>query len=99
MLDGQELPDWPDSIVTEGAGLEGVMYTQRMIRKGPYKYVFNCGDLDELYDLSKDRHELDNRIDDPDYGSILSEMRQALADWMVHHEDGALNQYKRLRMG
>ncbi|MCQ6561440.1 sulfatase-like hydrolase/transferase [Paenibacillus mendelii] len=98
VLDGHELTDWPDSVVTEGAGLEGVMYTQRMIRKGHYKYVFNCGDLDELYDLSKDRHELDNRISDPEYGSILSEMRQALADWMVLHEDGALKQYKRLRM-
>lgn len=98
-LEGKPLPDWPDCVVTEGAGLESAMFTQRMIRKGPYKYVFNCGDLDELYDLREDPHELRNRINDPASADALAEMRASLADWMVRHEDGLLKQYKRLRMG
>ncbi|MFD0714793.1 sulfatase-like hydrolase/transferase [Paenibacillus sp. GCM10027626] len=98
VLEGGLLEEWPDSVVTEGAGLESVMFTQRMIRKGTCKYVFNCGDLDELYDLADDPHELSNRVDDPAYADKLRAMREALADWMVRHEDGLLKQYKRLRM-
>ncbi|MBO9610169.1 MAG: sulfatase-like hydrolase/transferase, partial [Paenibacillaceae bacterium] len=98
MLEQKPLPDWPDSIVTEGAGLESAMFTQRMIRKENVKYVFNCGDLDELYDLAADPHELRNLIHDEASAKLLREMRQSLADWMERHEDGLLRQFVRLKM-
>ncbi len=98
MLENKAIEDWPDSIVTEGAGLESVMYTQRMIRKGDFKYVFNCGDTDELYDLARDPHELRNVINDSEYLAAADDMRQALVNWMKKHEDGLLKQYTRLRL-
>ncbi|RAV14400.1 sulfatase-like hydrolase/transferase [Paenibacillus contaminans] len=98
MLEGQMVENWPDSIVTEGAGLEAAMFTQRMIRKGHYKYVFNCGDLDELYDLQADPYEMTNLIGKENYRNTLAEMRQSLADWMTLHDDGLLRQYKRMRI-
>ncbi|MFW5858210.1 MAG: choline-sulfatase, partial [Planctomycetota bacterium] len=32
---------------------------------GPWKFVFNGFDFDELYHLDEDPYELDNRVDDP----------------------------------
>ncbi|BFT74036.1 sulfatase-like hydrolase/transferase [Paenibacillus sp. P36] len=93
----EALVSWPDCVVTECSGLESVMYTQRMIRHEKMKYVFNCGDLDELYDLSKDPYELDNLIDHSDYVEKLLFLRLRLADWMVQHRDGALKIFKRMR--
>ncbi|MEF3311965.1 sulfatase-like hydrolase/transferase [Paenibacillus sp. GYB004] len=98
MLAGETVENWPDSIVTEGAGLEAAMFTQRMIRKDHYKYVFNCGDLDELYDLQADPYEMTNLVGKEEYGDQLAGMRQALADWMTLHDDGLLRQYKRMRI-
>ncbi|OXM14272.1 sulfatase-like hydrolase/transferase [Paenibacillus herberti] len=98
MLDGETVAEWPDCVVTEGAGLEGAMFTQRMLRKDTYKYVFNCGDMDELYDLTNDPHEMTNLVKHEDYAGKLAELRQSLADWMVLHEDGLLKQFKRMRM-
>ncbi|WP_255314506.1 sulfatase-like hydrolase/transferase [Bacillus sp. FJAT-26390] len=97
-LAGEELSEWPDCIVTEGAGLEAAMFTQRMLRKGTFKYVFNCGDMDELYDLAGDPHELTNLINRSDYAQTLAELRQSLADWMIRHEDSLLKQFKRMRI-
>ena len=39
--------------------------TQRAIWDGPWKLVFNGFDIDELYNLDEDPHEMNNRIDDP----------------------------------
>ncbi len=92
------LLDWPDCVVTEGSGLENVLFTQRMIRKGDYKYVFNCGDSDELYDLRLDPHELNNLAGEPAAAETLREMRLSLAAWMSEHQDKLLHQYKLLRL-
>lgn len=97
LIQGEQVPDWPDHIVTEGSGLEQILFTQRMIRKGNMKYIFNCGEIDELYDLSRDPHEMTNQIRNPDYQSILIDMKKTLAGWMEEHNDGALRQFKLLR--
>lgn len=97
LVNGEPEAEWRDHVVTEGAGLEQVLFTQRMLRKGSYKYVFNCGDIDELYDLAKDPHELVNLLHDTDYQDVLADMRISLADWMEDHADGAVRQYKALR--
>ncbi len=39
---------------------------QRVLWQGPWKFVFNGFDFDELYNLKNDPHEMTNRIDDPD---------------------------------
>ncbi|WP_019420993.1 sulfatase-like hydrolase/transferase [Paenibacillus sp. OSY-SE] len=97
-IEGKEVDDWPESVVTEGAGLGGVMFTQRMIRRGDYKYVFNCGDIDELYNLRDDPHELVNLVGHTSYADMLADMRQALASWMKEHDDSLLIEFVRMRL-
>ena len=52
-----------------------------------YKYIYNAPDLDELYDLASDPHELVNRIDDPAYSSIAGEGRRRLLQWIQDTDD------------
>jgi arylsulfatase A-like enzyme len=49
-------------------------YEQRFVRTERYKYAFNACDIDELYDLETDPHEMVNRIDDPAYASVKAEL-------------------------
>ncbi len=58
----------------------------RMVTDGRYKYTWNRGDLDELYDLSADPYETHNLIAEPPAG-ILRELRRALAEWTVETGD------------
>jgi arylsulfatase A-like enzyme len=44
----------------------------------------------ELYDLSQDRWERDNRVDEPEYRSTASELRRRLRAWMEETEDPLL---------
>ena len=38
-------------------------------------------ETDELYDLKDDPGELVNRIDDPEYGEILADLRERMLTW------------------
>ena len=50
---------------------------------GPrYKYVWNRGDRDELYDTAADPAELRNCADDPAVREIRRAMRVRLQAWM-----------------
>ena len=53
--------------------------------------VRNGEDVDELYDLEEDPHELTNRAldDGPRYRAALVEMVARLGDWSMRTEDGA----------
>jgi Arylsulfatase A and related enzymes len=51
-----------------------------MCRTRSYKYVRRLYEGDELYDLASDPRELDNRIADPRYASVLSELKELLLD-------------------
>jgi arylsulfatase A-like enzyme len=64
-----------------------VTIDQRMIRTRTHKYVFNRHDLDELYDLVADPHELTNLIDDPALASIRSKLMRRLVTSMTELED------------
>lgn len=81
--------DWPDYCVSEWHG-HRFLYTQRMVRWGRYKYVFNPADVDELYDLEEDPHELDNRAPWPKASGVLREGRKRLLEWMEETGDGLL---------
>ena len=97
LMEGAKI-EWPDTVVTECSGIGSVLFSQRMIRKGEWKYVFNCGDIDELYNLSEDPYELTNLIEESKNQDILEEMRQSLYDWMSEHNDNLIFEYKQLRM-
>lgn len=67
----------PRSIYAEFFG-QRLSYSQRIVWKDEYKYVFNSFDFDELYDLSTDPAELQNLINDPQYHSIAGMMAQEM---------------------
>ena len=48
------------------------------IHTGQYVYIETKGDRSELYDLEKDPHQLENRINDPAYAQIMAEMKKRL---------------------
>ena len=78
--------DWREDIVAEFHGHK-FAYEQRMLRTDRYKFVLNQSDTAELYDLQEDPHELDNRIDDPEYGEIVAELYQRLLDRLDETDD------------
>lgn len=53
----------------------GHSFEVRAIKKGRYKYTFVPQDIDELYDLEKDPHEMVNLSDDYDYQEIKQELK------------------------
>lgn len=52
-----------------------------MCRTRDFKYVRRLYESDELYDLRRDPSELQNRIDDPAYAAVLSELRERMLTW------------------
>lgn len=98
LLDGENpAADWPDQVVVEACGLGHTPFCQRMIRRGPFKFVFNCGDRDEFYDLQADPHERVNQIAHPDYAEPAADLREALAAWMQAKGDPLLEAFRRMR--
>ena len=79
--------DGREAVFGEYHGDEMGLYTQRMVRTDQYKYVFNAPDVDELYDLEADPHELNNLIDHPDYQDVLTWLRERLDRWMRETDD------------
>ena len=78
--------DWRDDLMCEFHG-HRFLYSQRMIRWGDYKYVFNAPDEDELYDLDQDPYEMANVINDPSYTDIVQEGRRRLRQWIKDSDD------------
>jgi arylsulfatase A-like enzyme len=72
-LRAEKPSEWRDEIHTQCDGVE-LYVTQRSVMTKEYKYVFNGFDEDELYDLTKDPHEMHNLADDPEYDAIKREM-------------------------
>lgn len=71
--------NWRDNCLAEFHG-HFFPYEQRMIRRGDYKLVVNEHDVAELYDLSEDPHELQNRITDPRYGDVAHDLYERLVE-------------------
>lgn len=84
-----EDPEWRDDIMAEFHG-HRFLYSQRMVRWGNYKYVFNPPDIDEFYNLEKDPGELTNLINHPDYAELTDEGRERLCKWMEDSDDKML---------
>ena len=54
-----------------------------MCRTATHKLVRRQDESDELYDLTADPHEQDNRINDPDYQLIRSQLQERLLHWYM----------------
>ncbi len=65
-------------------------YTQRIVWKHNYKYVFNGFDYDEFYDLNKDPHELANEIDNPNYKEIIVDLSKEMWNVIKKSKDDCL---------
>lgn len=82
VLAGDVPEDWPDSFVAEYSGNEFGLYSQRILRTERYKFVYNPHDLDELYDLETDPHELVNLAEDPAFATLRRELEAKVWAWM-----------------
>ena len=77
---------WPDHLLCQHHG-HGHPCFQRLLRHGRYKYVAHLDDLDELYDLERDPHELHNLIEDPRMTDVLEDLHERLCLLMDAHND------------
>lgn len=59
----------------------------RGVRWEDWKFVYNHGDVDELYDLAEDPDELHNLADRGEHQDIVREGRHRLLEWEVETED------------
>jgi arylsulfatase A-like enzyme len=59
----------------------------RGVRWGHWKFIYNHGDVDELYDLAEDPDELHNLADRSGHREIVREGRDRLLQWEVETED------------
>jgi len=75
------------------------VYTQRIVWRDNWKYVFSPGGIDELYNLANDPNEKFNLADDPKYRDILIEMTKRMWRKMKDIGDVSLfrTQYATLR--
>jgi arylsulfatase A-like enzyme len=85
LLTGDEPDGQRDEFYSQMNGVE-LYYTQRIMRVGRYKYIFNGFDFDELYDLEADPGETRNRIDDPTLETVRRRLLARLWDWV--HKTG-----------
>ncbi|MCF7853860.1 MAG: sulfatase-like hydrolase/transferase [Candidatus Pacebacteria bacterium] len=84
--------DWRDALHTQCNGIE-LYYTQRSVMTKDYKYVFNGFDVDELYNLRKDEHEMHNLAHDSEYEPVIRDMCRRMWRFAYEEDDSATNPY------
>jgi arylsulfatase A-like enzyme len=77
LLKGEAPPDWRRDIRAEFHG-HHFPYPQRMLRTERYKLIVNPPDVNELYDLQEDPHELTNQIANPAYAAVRRDLMDRL---------------------
>lgn len=85
LLQQQPAPAWQDEAFAECHG-QRFFYTQRILWRDRYKYVFNGFDQDEFYDLDVDPHEQHNLVDEAGYRPVLEEMAGRM--WGIIQQTG-----------
>lgn len=78
---------WREVLGCEFHGDEVGLFSSRLIRYKQFKYVYNPHAIDELYDLEREPHELENRCDDPEYQEVRHELQRRLMAWMNETQD------------
>jgi len=86
-LQGNTPADWPDDIYAEFHGYESALFSQRMVRTRSWKYIYNPGAEDELYDVQSDPGELRNLAADLGYKHVLRRMKERLVVWLNRTQD------------
>jgi arylsulfatase A-like enzyme len=77
---------WREDLMCETHGhLEH--HVGRGIVTDRYKYIANCGQMDELYDLQEDPYEMANLIDDPADKAVREDLQARLARWQRKTHD------------
>ena len=89
-----EATDWRDAVVTEFLGLGNVATSMKTLRMGHLKYGCNLTGRDELYDLQRDPHEMNDVIADPEYADEVARLKARLKQWMAETDDPALRMYR-----
>ncbi|MFC1783032.1 sulfatase [Planctomycetota bacterium] len=64
-----------------------VLYAQGKLTPTQEKFMASHRPAEELYDLQKDPHELNNLADDKNQQSVLTQMRQTLDNWINETND------------
>jgi arylsulfatase A-like enzyme len=77
---------WEKDLMIETHGLFH-RHVGRMIVTNRYKYIWNDGDMDELYDLKDDPFELNNLISKDKYSEILEDLKRRLNVWRQKTND------------
>ncbi len=88
-IDGKSLtpalagdPGALDDVAISEFAADGSTGPSRMVKKGPWKYMYLEGVDELLYDVDSDPMELDNKIADPGHAAIADELRSiAFRDW------------------
>ncbi|MHC4871293.1 MAG: sulfatase-like hydrolase/transferase [Planctomycetota bacterium] len=93
LVHNEECSDWTDQVMVESSGLGPALHTSRMLRAGEWKYIFNCGGIDELYNLSEDPFEQNNQINNADAADILKDLQDRLGAWLEEKNDPLAIQY------
>lgn len=92
LLTGEEPDGQRKELFTQMNGVE-LYYSQRIMRVGRYKYIFNGFDFDELYDLEADPWERRNLIDEPSLDSVRRKLLARLWDYVRDTDDTIDNSY------
>jgi choline-sulfatase len=61
--------------------LKSPILAQYMIRTRNYKYIYNSGSTNELYDLEFDPEEYENKIDEHNFQETIKELNKKLFTW------------------
>lgn len=94
-LTGEAPPAWRRSLMCEFHGDEFGFYTQRMVRRGAHKLVYNANDVTELYDLEADPHEMRNLALQPEWSDLRLDLEAELLALMRESND-PLTRFARL---
>lgn len=90
--------NWRKDLMCETHG-HFTSHLGRLIVNKRYKYIYNEGDMDELYDLEEDPFEMNNLIEDNGYSDLLIEMKARLKVWREKTNDNvARNMIKGKRL-
>lgn len=86
LLKGQVPADWPEEVYLQFHG-HHFPYPQRGIRTRTHKLVVNPPDVNELYDLTDDPHELHNVYEDSRYAEVRRDLLHRLYRHLVGSRD------------